>query len=68
MSKGKVIEYTLDEAWDVTTATFSDDGSSMFLYYPEVDKEEAIREKYPDVKRLYEEYRVALILAAGEEL
>ena len=36
MSKGKVIEYTLDEAWDVTTATFSDDGSSMFLYYPEV--------------------------------
>ena len=68
MSKGKVIEYTLDEPWDVTTATFSDDGSSMFLYYPEVDKEAIIRDKYPDVKRLYEEYRVALILAGGEDL
>lgn len=75
----EIKEYDLKIPWDLSTAKFSDgkmflstakfsaDGSKMFIY-PDEDKEIAIREKYPDVKRLYEEYRVVLILAAGEKL
>ena len=65
----KIIEYDLETPWDLSTAKFSTDGSKMFIYYPDdEEKEIEIREKYPEVKRLYEEYRVALILAAGEKL
>lgn len=64
-----VKEYTLPVAWDVSSAYFSPDGSIMYVYdADDSEKEKEIRKRYPEVKRLYEEYRVALILAAGEEL
>ena len=63
-----ITEYDLEEPWNLSTVTFSICGSKMFIYNPDEEKEIAIRERYPEVKRLYEEYRVALILAAGEQL
>ena len=68
-SSVKLTEYTLSTPYDISSASFSKDGSTLYIY-DEVDseKEEAIRNKYPDVKRLYEEYRVALILSGGEML
>ena len=63
----KITEYNLSTPFDVSTATFTEDGSIMYI----VDNwyaEEEVRDKYPEVKRAYEEYRMALVLYGGEDL
>ncbi len=63
-----VYEYNLDTPWDIRTVTFSKTGSTMYIHSTDEEKEEMVRNKYPEVKRLYDEYSFAIELHGGEDL